>query len=157
MDPAWLAVLSMFHIFCGFCRGLFPSFILLIKTSLMKQSVAPESTSALMSAIALLVLIETGICMDQNRVVTITELNLWTALPQADGFRRSENPLFTRGLSLRVLVRLLPPLLLLEAMSRLAVVGFACLLVPLLVVLPPPRMCSYHRLLLHALDWDVES
>ncbi len=44
--------------------------------SLMKQSVAPESTSAFMSAIALLVLIEMGMCMDQNRVVTITELNL---------------------------------------------------------------------------------
>ncbi len=64
----------------------------------MKQSVAPESMSAFMSAIALLVLIETGMCMDQNRVVTITELNLWTALTQADGFRRSENPLFQQGL-----------------------------------------------------------
>ncbi len=75
--------------------------------SLMKQSVAPESTSALMSAIALLVLIETGICMDRNRVVTITELNLWTALTQADGFRRFENPLFRRDLSSLILVRLL--------------------------------------------------
>ena len=45
-----------------------------------------------MSAIVLLVLIETGICIDRNRVVTITELNLWTALTQADGFRRFENP-----------------------------------------------------------------
>jgi len=33
-------------------------------------------------------------CMDRNRVVTITELNLWIALTQADGFRRSENPPF---------------------------------------------------------------
>ncbi len=65
-----------------------------MKFSLMKQLVAPESTSAFMSAIALLVLIEMGICMDRNRVVTITELNLWTALTQANGFRRSENPLF---------------------------------------------------------------
>ncbi len=87
----------MFHIFCSFCRGLFPRFILLIKVSLMKQSVAPESTSALMSAIALLVLIEMGMCMDRNHIVTITELNLWTALTQADGFRRSENPLFLQG------------------------------------------------------------
>ncbi len=63
----------------------------------MKQSVAPESTSALMLAIALLVLIETGICIDRNRVVTITELNLWTALTQADGFRRFENPPFQQG------------------------------------------------------------
>ncbi len=84
----------MFHIFRGFWRGLFPSFILRMKPSLMKQSVAPESTSALMSAIALLVLIEMGICIDLNRVVTITELNLWTALTQADGFRHSENPPF---------------------------------------------------------------
>ncbi len=73
----------------------------------MKQSVAPESTSAFVSAIALLVLIETGMCMDRNRVVTITELNLWTALTQANGFRRFENPLFQRDLSLPILARLL--------------------------------------------------
>ncbi len=66
----------MFHIFRGFCRGHFPNFIRRMKFSLMKQSVAPESMSALMSAIALLVLIKTGICIDRNRVVTITELNL---------------------------------------------------------------------------------
>ena len=84
----------MFHIFRVICRGRFPSFICRTKASLMKQSVAPESMSAFVSAIALLVLIETGICMDRNRVVTITELNLWTALTQADGFRRFENPLF---------------------------------------------------------------
>src|SRR6266581_8656959 len=101
--PARFAVLSIFHIFRVFCRGLFPSFIRRTKASLMKQSVAPESTSALVSAIALLVLIETGICMDRNRVVTITELNLWTALTQADGFRRVENPLSRQGLSLPVL------------------------------------------------------
>ena len=52
------------------------NFIFLIKVSLMKQLVAPESTSAFMLAIALLVLIETGMCMDRNLVVTITELNL---------------------------------------------------------------------------------
>jgi len=94
MDLAWLAVLLMFHIFRGFCRGLFPHPICHMKVSLMKQSIAPESTSVLMSAIALLVLIEMGICMDWNHVVTITELNLWTALTQADGFRHSENPPF---------------------------------------------------------------
>src|SRR6266702_204131 len=113
----------MFHILWGLCRGLFPSFIRRMKFSLMKQSVAPESTSAFMSAIALLVLIETGICIDRNRVVTITELNLWTALTQVDGFRRSENPLFQRGLSSLVLARLLPPWLLLRATSRLVVAG----------------------------------
>ncbi len=66
----------MFHIFHGLCRGLFPNFIHRMNLSLMKQSVAPESTSAFMLAIVLLVLIETGMCMDRNRVVTITELNL---------------------------------------------------------------------------------
>jgi len=76
MGPAWFAVLSIFHIFHALCRGLLPNFICRTKFSLMKQSVAPESTSAFMSAIALLVLIETGICIDRNRVVTITELNL---------------------------------------------------------------------------------
>ncbi len=56
----------------------------------------------------LLVLIEMGMCMDRNRVVTITELNLWTALTQADGFRRSENPPFLQGLEGPILVHLLP-------------------------------------------------
>ncbi len=95
----------------------------------MKQSVAPESTSAFVSAIALLVLIEMGICMERNHVVTITELNLWTALTQADGFRRSENPLFLRGLSLLVLARLPRQLLLREAKYRLAVVEFGWMIV----------------------------
>src|SRR6266702_505423 len=108
ISPAWFGVLSIFHIFRGFCRGLFPNFIRRTKVSLMKQSVAPDSTSALVSAIALLVLIETGTCIDRNRVVTITELNLWTALTQADGFRRSENPLFLQGLEGPILVHPLP-------------------------------------------------
>ena len=98
-QPALFLVLSIFHIFHGFCRGLFPSCILLMNAGLMKQLVAPESTSPLMSAIALLVLIETGMHIDQNCIVTITELNLWTALTQADGFRHSENPPFLQGLS----------------------------------------------------------
>ncbi len=90
----------------------------------MKQSVAPESTSAFVSAIALLVLIETGICMDRNCVVTITELNLWTALTQADGFRHVENPLVQQGLLSPVLAcrPLLWPSL--GAMNWLAVVEF---------------------------------
>src|SRR6266702_344559 len=157
MAPARFAVLSMFHIFRGFCRGLFPSFIRCMKFSLMKQSVAPESTSAFVSAIALLVLIETGTCMDRNRVVTITELNLWTALTQADGFRRFENPLFQRGPSSRVLARLLPPSLLLGAMNWLVAAGFEWLIVLLLVVLLHHRIRSCRRLLLHALDLGVGS
>ncbi len=92
--PARFAVLSIFHILQILCRGLFPNFICHMKFLLIKQSVAPESTSALVSAIALLVLIETGTCIDRHCVVTITELNLWIALTQADGFRHSENPLF---------------------------------------------------------------
>ena len=42
---------------------------------LMKQSVAPESTSPFKLAIAQLVLTETGIRIDRNRIVTITELS----------------------------------------------------------------------------------
>ncbi len=95
--------------------------------------------------------------MDQNRVVTITELNLWTALTQADGFRCSENPLFRRGLSLLVLVRLLPPLLRLGAMSRLVVAEFEWLIVLLLAVLLHLHTCFGHPLLLRVLDLDVES
>src|SRR6266704_380749 len=105
MGPSWFAVLSIFHILRGFWRGLRPNLICRTKLSLMKQSVAPESTSAFVSAVVLLVLIETGMCMDRNRVVTITELNLWTALTQADGFRRFESPLFQRDLSSPILAR----------------------------------------------------
>src|SRR6266702_3124247 len=147
----------MFHIFRGFCRGLFPNFIRRTKVSLMKQSVAPESTSAFVSAIALLVLIETGTCIDRNRVVTITELNLWTALTQADGFRRSENPLFLRGLSSLVLVRLLLLSLLPAAMNRLVAVGSEWLIVPQLVVLRRLRMRSCRLLLLLVLGSGVGS
>ncbi len=154
---ARFAVLSIFHILRGFYRGLFPNFIRRMKFSLMKQSVAPESTSALVSAIALLVLIETGMCMDRNRVVTITELNLWTALTQADGFRRSENPLFQQDPSSPVLVRLLLLLLLRGAMNWLVVEGFEWLIVPLLVVLLRLHTYFYRRLLLRILDLGVES
>ncbi len=95
--------------------------------------------------------------MDRNRVVTITELNLWTALTQADGFRRSENPLFRQGLSSPVLVRLLLPLLLLRATNRLVVEEFEWLIVPRLVVLLRLCTCFCHRRLPRILDLDVES
>ncbi len=65
----------MFHIFLGFCRGHIPNFILLMNARLMKQSVAPESTSPFILAIAQLVLTEMGIRMERNHVVTITELS----------------------------------------------------------------------------------
>ena len=123
----------------------------------MKQSVAPESTSALVSAIALLVLIETGTCMDQNRVVTITELNLWIALTQADGFRHFENPLFQQGLSSPILVRLLLLSPLLGAMNRLVVEEFEWLIVPLLVVLLRLRTYFCRQLLPRILGLDMES
>src|SRR6266702_6313666 len=145
----------MFHIFRGLCRGRFPNFIRRMKFSLMKQSVAPESTSAFMSAIALLVLIETGICIDRNRVVTITELNLCTALTQADGFRRVENPLSLRDLSLLVLVRLPLPFPLLGATNWLAVVESGCLIVRSKAVLRRLRSCRL--LLLRVLDLGVGS
>ncbi len=67
--------------------------------------------------------------MDRNRVVTITELNLWTALTQADGFRRFENPLSRRDLSLLALVHLLLPTRLLKATNWLVVVEFEFLIV----------------------------
>ena len=145
----------MFHIFHGLCKGHFPNFICHMNFSLIKQSVAPESTSAFVSAIALLVLIETGICIDWNCIVTITELNLWTALTQANGFRRFENPLFWRGPSSPVLVRLLPWWPLLEAMCQLAAVGFECLPTPLLLVLRHKH--SYRQPPPHVLDFDVGS
>src|SRR6266702_1635123 len=145
----------MFHIFRGFCRGRFPNFSRRRKVSLMKQSVAPESTSAFMLAIALLVLIETGTCMERNRVVTITELNLWTALTQANGFRRFENPPFQRDPLGPFLVHLLRPWLYFGATYRLAVAGFGCLIVPPLLV--PRRRHFCHPLSLHIPDWDVGS
>ncbi len=74
-------------------------------------------------------------CMDRNRVVTITELNLWTALTQADGFRHFENPLSRQGLSSPVLARLLLLTLLLRAMNWLAVVEFERLIGPPKIVL----------------------
>ncbi len=121
----------------------------------MKQLVALESTSAFVLAIALLVLIEMGMCMDQNRVVTITELNLWTALTQADGFRHSENPLFQQGLSSLVLAHLLPLWPFLEAMNWLVLGEFGCSFVLSLGVLHHIRF--YRQLLLLTLDWDAGS
>jgi len=46
-----------------------------MNVGLIKQLVAPESTSPFKLAIAQLVLTEMGIRMDWNCVVTITELN----------------------------------------------------------------------------------
>jgi len=88
--------------------------------------------------------------MDRNHIVTITELNLWTALTQADGFRHSENPLFRRGLSSPVLVHLLLPMLLLRAMNWLVAVGFEYLLAQSKVVLR--HRCSCRPLWLRVLD-----
>ena len=95
--------------------------------------------------------------MDRNRVVTITELNLWTALTQADGFRRFENPLFQRGPSLQVLAHLLLPLPSLGATIQLVVVEFGWLIVLRLVVLLHPRMCFDHRLSLRVPGLGVGS
>ncbi len=65
----------MFHIFHGFCRGCVPNFIRLTNVGLMKQSVAPELTSPFKLAIAQLVLTESGIRIERNHVVIITELS----------------------------------------------------------------------------------
>src|SRR6266702_1822591 len=61
----------MFHILCDLCRGLFPNFSLRTRFSLMKQSVAAESTRAFMSAMALLVLMQAGMGMARDRAVII--------------------------------------------------------------------------------------
>ncbi len=114
INPALFLVLSMFHIFLGFCRGCVPNFIHLINMGLMKQSIAPESTSPFKLAIAQLVLTDMGIRMEWNCVVTITELSWWIALTQADGFRLLENPPVWGDPSLQglgpLLVHLQPPL-----------------------------------------------
>src|SRR6266702_112840 len=123
-----------------------------MKSSLTKLSVAPESTSAFMSAVVLLVLIETGTCIDRNRVVTITELNLWTALTQADGFRRSENPPFLQGLEEPILAHRRLRKLFLVAMYRLVVVMSSYERQRLL-----RRLRSCRRRLLLALDLGVGS
>src|SRR6266704_226481 len=83
INPSLFSILSIFHIFLGFWSGLVPNPIHFANCGLMKQSVAPESTSPLMSAILLLVLIEMGMRIDRNCIVTITELKLWTTLTQA--------------------------------------------------------------------------
>ncbi len=92
--------------------------------------------------------------MDRNHVVTITELNLWTALTQADGFRCSENPLFRRGLSSLILVHLLLWWLLLRATCQLAAAVFECLSVLLLF---PRRKRFCHQPQLRVLGFDTES
>src|SRR6266702_691219 len=73
INPSLFSVLSIFHIFFSFGSSLIPIPFLCVNCRLMKQSVAPESTSPLMLAILLLVLIETGIRIDQKCVVTVTE------------------------------------------------------------------------------------
>ena len=75
INPSLFSVLSIFHIFRGFWSGHVPSLILLMNARLMKQLVAPLSTNAFWSAISQLVLIEMGICIDRNHVVTITWLS----------------------------------------------------------------------------------
>src|SRR6266702_2966416 len=54
IDPALLWVPSIFQMYRGFFRGIFPIFILLRSFSLMKLSVAPESTSTSRLAIVCL-------------------------------------------------------------------------------------------------------
>ncbi len=144
INPALFSVLSIFHIFLSFCRGRIPNFILLMNARLMKQSVAPESISPLRLAIVQLVLTESGIHMEWNRVVTITELSWWIALTQANGFRLLENPPVLGGPSLQGLGPLHVRLLLLEAKHLLIVAGFVLSFVPWWFLL---QLRSDHRLL----------
>src|SRR6266702_4064359 len=50
IDPDLLWVPSIFQMYQGFSRGIFPIFILLRRFSLMKLSVAPELTSTFLLA-----------------------------------------------------------------------------------------------------------
>jgi hypothetical protein len=83
----------MFHIFFGHSSFWVPNPGRLISLGLIKLSVAPESTSMFLSAIACDVQNETGIFILRYRV-RYTELhcNLRIARPQADGLELRKNP-----------------------------------------------------------------
>src|ERR1700761_6972428 len=90
MCPTLLWVPSMFQIVLGFLSGSFPIFILFRSLSLMKFSVAPESTSTCLLAIECAVLNRVGIrrllYLHLNTLVTPN------ARAQADGFAPFKNP-----------------------------------------------------------------
>jgi hypothetical protein len=83
----------MFQIFFGCSSFWVPSPSHLISLGSIKLSVAPESTSMLLSAIACDMQNETGIFILQWRV-RYTELHcsLRIACPQADGLELRKNP-----------------------------------------------------------------
>src|ERR1700761_9228406 len=83
----------MFQIVLGFLSGSFPIFILFRSLSLIKFSVAPESTSTCLSAIECAVLNRVGI----RRLLYLHLNTLVTpkARPQADGSAPFKNPLRT--------------------------------------------------------------
>src|SRR6201996_1355341 len=91
--PALLCVPSMFQIVLGFLSESFPIFILFRSFSLMKFSVAPESTSTCLSAIECAVLNRVGI----RRLLYLHLNTLVTpkARTQADGSVPFKNPLRT--------------------------------------------------------------
>jgi hypothetical protein len=91
--PALLLVPLIFHIFFGRSSFWVPNPSRLISLGSIKLSVAPESTSMFLSAIAHDVQNETGIFILQYQV-RYTELhcNLWIARPQADGLELRKNP-----------------------------------------------------------------
>src|ERR1700761_8226647 len=90
MCPTLLWVPSMFQIVLGFLRGSFLIFILFRSFSLMKFSVAPESTSTCLSAIECAVLNRVGI----RRLLYLHLNTLVTpkACTQADGSAPFKNP-----------------------------------------------------------------
>src|ERR1700761_2750968 len=93
MCPALLWVPSMFQIVLGFLSGSFPIFIHFRSFSLIKFSMAPESTSTCRSAIECAVLNRVGI----RRLLYLHLNTLVTpkARAQADGSAPFKNPLRT--------------------------------------------------------------
>jgi hypothetical protein len=80
----------MLKMFFGLLRLRVPNPILLTKLGCTKLSVAPESTSAFMSAMLYFVQIKTGTFIEQKQVI-YTELQR-NALAQAARFRHLQNP-----------------------------------------------------------------
>ena len=90
---ALLLVLSMFQIFLGLSSFWVPSTSLLISRGCMKLSVAPESTSICLLALAYAVQNETRIFILQYLVrYMVLHLSIQITLPQAIGSEFFKNP-----------------------------------------------------------------
>ena len=90
MVPDLLCVPSMFQIAFGFWRASFPMFILLRIRSLIKLSVAPESTNTCRSALVCFVCKRVGILNDLY--LQVNTLLTPSARAQTDGGTLFKNP-----------------------------------------------------------------